>query len=115
MRFFVTQDLYQEEVQTRYINLGIPLLDLKNIPGLGPSLFNWTPDHLQTREIIVRKVGDGEWTVLNPFTLGDAIEVPEFILRDLPSQTLNKTKDIGTDFLDGFGQGVRDIFEGTGY
>ncbi len=113
VRFFITQDLYQEEVQTRYINLGIPIFDLKSIPGLGPSLFNWTPDHLQSKEIIVRQVGDGEWTVLNPVTLGDAIEIPEFILRDIPTQSLQKTRDIGADLIDGFGQGVRDIFEGN--
>jgi len=114
VRFFIAQDLFQEEVQTRYINLGIPIGGfLKDIPGLGPAFFGSAPD-LESREIIVRKVGNGEWTVLNPLTLEDAAAIPEFILRDIPTQGLQKTRDLGLEFFDGFEQGVRDIFEGPG-
>lgn len=112
VKFLIAQDLYQEEVQTRYINLGIPIDGLKDIPGFGPALFGWTPDSLRSREVIARKVGDGEWTILNPITLNDAIGIPDFILRDVPGRAIGQTRDMGASFLDGFGEGVRDIIEG---
>ncbi|MCB9783845.1 MAG: hypothetical protein H6751_12850 [Candidatus Omnitrophica bacterium] len=114
VRFYIVQDLFQEEVQTRYINLGIPIGMLKDIPGFGPALFGWTPDSLQSREIIVRKVGDGEWTVLNPLKLGDAMGIPEFILRDIPTQALEQTRDAGEGLIQGIGEGVRDFLNNSG-
>jgi len=82
---------------------------LKDIPGFGPALFGWTPDSLQSRQLIVRQVGDGEWTVLNPFNLSDAMDLPEFIIRDIPTGALRQTRDMGTDFFQGVEEGVRDF------
>ncbi len=105
--FYLTRTPPGEKVQTRYLSLGFPLGRLKDIPALGGLLFGWTPDSLNSTDLIVQKTGEGEWTLLNPFQLPEATAIPKFILMDLPKGVFNHIQKGGKGLI----QGVEESFD----
>jgi hypothetical protein len=97
-------------IETRNLMLGVPIGQLKNIPGIGETLFGWTPDVLGSRTLIIKREGYGPWKTLNPLSPADVIHLPNFFLQNLPEGVLDQMQQKGTDFFRGIGSGFRDTF-----
>jgi len=111
--FYLTRTPPGEKVQTRYLSLGFPIGRLKGIPAVGGLLFGWTPDSLNSTDLVVQKVGEGDWQLLNPFQLPEATAIPKFILMDLPKGVFDRFQRGGKGLLQGVGEGLED-FMGMG-
>lgn len=107
---YSTKNPGTEFIETRHLMLGVPIGQLKNIPGIGETLFGWTPDVLGSRTLIIRRVGHGPWETLNPLSPADVIHLPNFFLQNLPDGVLDQMQQKGTQFFRGIGSGFRDTF-----
>ncbi len=107
--FYLTRTPPGDKVQTRYLSLGFPIGRLRDIPAVGSLLFGWTPDSLNSTDLIVQKVGEGDWQLLNPFQLPEATAIPKFILMDLPRGVFERVQRGGRGFLQGVGEGIEDF------
>jgi hypothetical protein len=110
--FYISRTPPKDRIQTRFVTLGFPIGALKDIPGVGPLLFGWTPDTLGSQVMIVQKVGDGPWNVLNPFKLPDAPEIPRYFFQKLPKSILGQIGDKMTNFSRGAGEAIKEFIGG---
>ncbi len=110
--FYITRTPPQDVVQTRFISLDFPIGRLKDIPAVGKFIFGWTPDSLNSQLMVVQKVGNNDWTFVNPIQLPDAADIPKLIFLDIPKGVVGQIQEGGKGFIRNFGEGLRNLIPG---
>ncbi|MCG3198076.1 MAG: hypothetical protein GHCLOJNM_02570 [bacterium] len=110
--FYLVRKPPGPSIQTRLIELDFPIGRLRDLPGIGRLLFRWTPDSLGVQTLIVQKVDNGDWRIINPFEIPEGSEIPSFLFLEVPKRIFAPIRDKGKDFLEGVGGGIRSFIRG---
>jgi hypothetical protein len=107
--YYLTRTPPKDPVQTRFLRLGFPIGKIKDIPALGPLLFGWTPDSLGSQFLIVQKVGQGDWGLVNPFKLPAGSELPRFLFDEMPKGLIQGLEHGSKGFLHSGWEEIKDF------